>query len=323
MNYDVIGDIHGHYDYLVGLLSKLGYREHEGVWSHHERQAVFVGDFIDRGPEQWNVLTTVRDMVASGSALAVMGNHEFNSIAYATENPHEPGEMCRRNNDDNKEQHAAFLEQLSPAQQIEANEWFMTLPLWLELPGLRVVHAFWSDESVELVRSWLGGDRFTKLDQIVEASTKGTAAYQHVELLLKGPEIDISDGRYQFRSFFDKERRQRHKMRVRWWSESHNFLHQLFDLNVLSPEVLQAIDASQLVDERDRSYLYTGETPVIFGHHWRSPRGIEDHQLVDFATNAICVDFSAANKGYLVAYQFNEGHGSELRAANLCAFRPH
>jgi hypothetical protein len=323
MNYDVIGDIHGHYDHLVGLLTKLGYQEREGVWSHQERQAVFVGDFIDRGLEQWKVITTVRDMVATGSALAVMGNHEFNSIAYATPNPNEPGEMCRRNNSSNKKQHAAFLDQLTPAQQAEANEWFMTLPLWLELPGLRVVHAYWSDESVALVRNWLGGDCFTNTEQIVEASTMGTAAYEHVELLLKGPELDISDGRYQFHHFFDKERRQRHMMRVRWWSQEHRLLHQLFDLKVLAPEVLQAIDASQLVDERDRSFLYTGDTPVIFGHHWRSPEGIDNHELIDFATNAICVDFSAAKGGYLVAYQFDQGHGPALRAENLRAFRPY
>ncbi|MEZ5249987.1 MAG: hypothetical protein R2713_12480 [Ilumatobacteraceae bacterium] len=31
-------------------------------------------------------------------------------------------------------------------------DWFRTLPLWLELPGLRVVHACWSDEHIELLR---------------------------------------------------------------------------------------------------------------------------------------------------------------------------
>ncbi len=48
MNYDIIGDVHGHADVLVALLRKLGYRERAGAWRHPERTAVFLGDFIDR-----------------------------------------------------------------------------------------------------------------------------------------------------------------------------------------------------------------------------------------------------------------------------------
>ncbi len=52
MNYDIIGDIHGHADALKALLSDLGYRERDGTWRRPDRQAIFLGDFIDRGPEQ-------------------------------------------------------------------------------------------------------------------------------------------------------------------------------------------------------------------------------------------------------------------------------
>ena len=48
------------------------------------RRAVFVGDLIDRGPAQLRILDIVKLMVDSGSAQVVMGNHEFNAIAYAT-----------------------------------------------------------------------------------------------------------------------------------------------------------------------------------------------------------------------------------------------
>ena len=37
MNYDVIGDIHGHADKLTALLRKMGYRHHLGAWRHPER----------------------------------------------------------------------------------------------------------------------------------------------------------------------------------------------------------------------------------------------------------------------------------------------
>ena len=50
--YDVIGDVHGHAQKLEGLLDVMGYAEVHGVWQHPSRQAVFIGDLVDRGPEQ-------------------------------------------------------------------------------------------------------------------------------------------------------------------------------------------------------------------------------------------------------------------------------
>ena len=83
--YDVIGDIHGHLAKLEALLVRLGYVQFGGVWTPPEgRMALFLGDLIDRGPEQVAVVRTVRAMVEAGHALCLMGNHEYNAIAYAT-----------------------------------------------------------------------------------------------------------------------------------------------------------------------------------------------------------------------------------------------
>ena len=82
--YDIIGDIHGHARTLEALLGRLGYSLFDGVYRHPERKVIFLGDFIDRGPHQRGVIRIVRPMIERGSALAVMGNHEFNAIAYAT-----------------------------------------------------------------------------------------------------------------------------------------------------------------------------------------------------------------------------------------------
>jgi hypothetical protein len=49
MAYDIIGDIYGQADKLEALLRALGYRDTAGAWRHPDRQAIFVGDFIDRG----------------------------------------------------------------------------------------------------------------------------------------------------------------------------------------------------------------------------------------------------------------------------------
>ncbi len=94
--YDLIGDIHGHANELAQLLEKLGYQKTQGIYRHPERQVIFLGDFIDRGPQIRQVLETVRPMIEEGHARAVLGNHELNALAYHTEDPESPGEFLHR-----------------------------------------------------------------------------------------------------------------------------------------------------------------------------------------------------------------------------------
>jgi protein phosphatase len=82
--FDIIGDVHGCFDELVALLSKLGYAVDphvpgEGLLSarHPEgRRAFFVGDLTDRGPRNVDCLRLVMGMCSEGSATCVMGNHD-------------------------------------------------------------------------------------------------------------------------------------------------------------------------------------------------------------------------------------------------------
>ena len=81
--FDIIGDIHGHAKELEILLVKLGYKRNAGIYSHpEERKCIFLGDYIDRGPNIRETLHIVKDMCEAGSAFAIMGNHEFNFLAY-------------------------------------------------------------------------------------------------------------------------------------------------------------------------------------------------------------------------------------------------
>ena len=137
--YDLVGDIHGHADALHRLLEKLDYAEVDGVFRHPGRQMIFVGGFIDRGPEQREVLRVARSMCEAGSARAVMGNHEFNAIGWVAQN--KDGRFLRNHSAKNANEHAKFLSQIgegSPAHK-DAIDWFRTLPAWLDLAGLRVV----------------------------------------------------------------------------------------------------------------------------------------------------------------------------------------
>lgn len=54
--YDIIGDIHGHADALEALLLKLGYVPDRGIYRHSCHKVIFLGDFIDRGQQQREVI---------------------------------------------------------------------------------------------------------------------------------------------------------------------------------------------------------------------------------------------------------------------------
>jgi predicted MPP superfamily phosphohydrolase len=84
--YDIIGDVHGEATLLKKLLKQMGYKKTDGLYSHDERKAVFVGDFTNRGPEIRQTLQMVKQMVESGSAYAILGNHEINNILYHLKN---------------------------------------------------------------------------------------------------------------------------------------------------------------------------------------------------------------------------------------------
>ena len=79
--FDIIGDVHGCADELETLLADLGYRV---AWSGKDvvvtpppsRRAIFLGDFVDRGPRSPDVLRIAKSMVDAGTALAVVGNHD-------------------------------------------------------------------------------------------------------------------------------------------------------------------------------------------------------------------------------------------------------
>ena len=156
--YDIIGDVHGQARKLVGLLHKLGYRRSEGAWSHPEQTAIFVGDLIDRGPHQLATIDIVHPMVESGAAHCILGNHEFNAIAWSTPDPDAPGEFLRRRDrPSNRAQHRAFLSEVeNTARHDELIAWFKTLPLWLDFGEVRVVHACWNDVYMSKLKPHLG-----------------------------------------------------------------------------------------------------------------------------------------------------------------------
>ena len=296
MAYDVIGDIHGQADKLHTLLIELGYRETRGAFRHPERTAIFVGDFIDRGPRQVDSVMTARRMVDAGSAQAVMGNHEFNAIAWHTQDPVHDGEHLRRRKgakgETNRKQHAAFLREVEHKPQLhkEIMEWFMTLPLWLDLPGVRVVHACWHDGYMKKLSPHLTAHNQLTPELMVSASRSGRMEFLTVEGLTKGLEVELPDGH----SFLDKDEHVRHNVRIRWWESQASTYR---DLAIMPDEIRERLPAIPLVT--DSRTPYDNAKPVFFGHYWMT--GKPKMQT----PTAACVDYSAAKDGPLVAYRWD------------------
>ncbi len=83
--FDVIGDVHGCYGELVELLGRLGYAVVEDgasitVAPPAGRRAIFVGDYVDRGPDSPRVLRLVMAMAAAGTAICLPGNHDIKLV---------------------------------------------------------------------------------------------------------------------------------------------------------------------------------------------------------------------------------------------------
>jgi Calcineurin-like phosphoesterase len=286
--YDIVGDIHGHAEHLCRLLEKLGYVENEGVFRHREGKMIFVGDFIDRGPEQREVLRIARSMCEAGSASAVLGNHEFNAIGWAAKN--NDGGFLRSRSAKNAHQHAEFLRQVgadSPDHE-DAVRWFRTLPVWLELPGFRVVHACWHEPSRAALLPFLDEQgRFTAAG-IRESYRHGSNAHAAADILLKGPEQHLPEGVH----FFDKDGHKREEVRLRWWDHHAT----TFRKAALGLEGREA----ELPDSNlPRDFRYCESKPVFFGHYW-----LNGSPAIT-APNAACLDFSVAKEGYLTAYRWS------------------
>lgn len=295
MKYDLIGDIHGHSAPLVELLSKLDYQPVDGVYRHSDRQVIFLGDFIDRGPDQRGVLEIVRPMIDEGAALSVMGNHEFNAIAYHTLDPDDHNRHLRVHFEKNRNQHQAFLEVFEgTSDYAETIEWFRTLPLWLDLPGLRVVHACWDDAFMQfLAEKYTSLNSYLDDDLLVAASRKDSNEHEAVETLLKGREIELPNGQ----SFKDKDGNPRHNIRVKWWDATARTYRGAF----LGPDSAQ----SHIPDDPlnvEHLIQYSSDAPPVFvGHYWM------DSEPSLLAPNVACLDYSVAARtgGKLVAYRWD------------------
>lgn len=292
--YDLIGDIHGHYAKLVNLLETLGYELREGEtrgWFHPEgRRVIFLGDYIDRGPAVRDVLLTVRSMVEAGDALAILGNHEYNALCWHTPDGNGGWLRERRMDRDSglRETHRQFCGREEEWE--EWLDWFRTLPLFLEIDGVRAVHACWDARRIERLR----GRTLADGEFLRRSTITGTPEHRAIENVLKGPEMALPDGE----TYPDKDGIPRRSFRARWW-DLPDEPTPMRDLTL--PEPLEIHHEAPAWEIRRLPNYGPAEPPVFFGHYWRPPHSAK----TPYRHNIACLDYSAARGEHpLVAYRW-------------------
>ncbi len=294
--HDLIGDVHGCAHTLERLLEQLGYSKRMGVYEHPSRQAIFLGDIIDRGPRIREALHRVRDMVDRGSARIVMGNHEYNALGYCTRaRPGSGRTHLREHNERHSRLIRETLEQFDhyDHEWHEFLDWFYEIPLFLETEQFRVVHACWDDQ---LIRQFQQKHPTGCIDEefLHASAAQGSFAGKVMDRLLRGTDMKLPDdwsmtGRDGFtRRFF----------RTKFWARNP----QTYGDVVFQPDPLPVEIASRPLSEKDRAQLlsYPSDAPPVFvGHYWRTGKP------APVAENVACLDYSAVKYGKLVAYRMD------------------
>ena len=277
---DFIGDLHGRATMLSAMLEKLGYARVDGVYKHETRKVCFLGDFIDRNgelDEHRTLLDIVMGMVRTGSAVAVMGNHEYNALAYNTK--HEGG-YIRKHSAKNNAQHRAFLEAYKDDEKAKGVvlEFFYSLPMWRDFGDCRAVHACWDGESIEYL-STVTDKGMINETFLKDASVEGSKMHKAVNLILKGAKVELPDGT----TFKDGMGSIRTSTRVKWWNTNASCLSE-----ILLPEGLCVVGSVPTTIPK-----YAGSNkPCFIGHY--ELKG--ETSLV--AANIACLDKAGAVLAY-------------------------
>ena len=122
----IIGDVHGHYEGLMTLL--------EAIAPSSEDSVYFLGDLIDRGPDSARVV----DFVQNSGHACLLGNHEQLLIdAFPNGRSFNPALQAWLYSGGR----ATVASYNDTGSLLDHVDWFRTLPTYLDLGDLWLVHA--------------------------------------------------------------------------------------------------------------------------------------------------------------------------------------
>ncbi|SFZ85403.1 Calcineurin-like phosphoesterase [Devosia enhydra] len=254
VRFTIIPDIHADIERLNVSLQR----------THKNSMILFLGDFVDASKDvtaasDLRVLETARKLIAEARARAVMGNHELNALLYHSAGP--DGSPLRAHSSKNQRQHRSFIEAfgVGTPQALEWTDWFLeTLPLWIEVDGLRISHACWSDLHISEIRK-RRPDGFLKREDLAEIASGATPFGRAVKSLVTGPEVPLPEGCL----FHDYHGNPRKEVRLAWWNAGARTWPQA-SLSVPNPDELPQ---SELPSDVIAAIYPMDAPPVLVGHY--------------------------------------------------------
>lgn len=295
---DIIGDVHGCALSLKALLANLEYRESDGVYYHPTRKLIFLGDIVDRGPRIKEALDLIKASVDAGQAQCILGNHEFNALAYTWPLPDtgDTKRFLRPHNTRNNRLIAETLSQFAsfPESWRDYLQWFKTLPLYLDFGDVRMVHACWHEEKINLFNE-MGSQCHCVNDEILTRLASGDEELSSaIDILTRGTSIKLPDDRVMK----GRDGLKRDFFRTKFWAKTPA----LYQDVVFQPDPLpEDLVTRRLNDDEQAELLYydKAQAPLFFGHYWLHGKPRLQGK------NLACLDYSAVKYGRLVAYRFD------------------
>jgi len=168
-------------------------------------------------------------------------------------------------------------------------DWFLTLPLWIETPSCRVVHACWDEASAATLRRALPDMRLTR-PAVEMAYRKGDPLHEAIDIALKGPEARLPPGV----TFTDKDGHVRDAIRTRWWDPERTSYRDAY----IGPDQAD-LPATSLPEAALRPLP---DRPVFIGQYWLDA----ETGIAPLSPTVCCLDYSVARGGPLVAYRFDD-----------------
>jgi len=301
---DIIGDIHGEYEALTALLEILGYSDN----GHHpqNRQLVFAGDLVDRGPDSPAVMEKVISLVEAGVAQCILGNHELNIIRGVRKGGN--GWILDNNTSPDS---TAGHQAATVHQQQKFLQFLDQQPFVLEGPHLRIVHACWSDAAIESLR------------QLQQSNSTIKTLYQQIEQniineLEAHPEVELK--KLEMANFATQI------LDPHWEAQLvPSYAEEGLALQMKNPFRVLTTSEEKItrtpfwaggkwrMTERSRWWDdYEHQVPVVIGHFWRlfnrdarriagmfGPdvfEGISSHDWMGAHHNVYCVDYSVGQR---------------------------
>ena len=288
--YDIIGDVHGEADKLKLLLNEIGYRKQDGSYFHPERKAIFVGDFINRGPKIQETIQIIRSMVETGNAYAILGNHELNAIFYYLKNDLGKYYIGRK-------KYRLSLDQTLKEFANNISEfknhlkWMRTLPLFLDLGEIRVVHACWKDENIEMIKTHFSEGKIKK-GKLREIFENNVVVAKSIWETCKGIDFRLPKDLL----VFDSKGQPHRTFRMKWWINPEGLTFKKISLEsrfrlpkyTVPKEIVSSVEP------------YPADAPIVFFGHYclNGKSGI-------FADNLCCVDSCVTRSKKLMVYRWS------------------